>query len=78
MIDPNDNWAQVELYRWQHGHLPGDDGKPELPLSVPAGVRAMASAIEEGCRTGDRSKIPAPFNVCSVLMYVAKLLEERS
>jgi hypothetical protein len=59
MNDPNDNWAQVELYRWQHGELPGEDGHAERPLDEAAGLRAMADALEKGCKSGDRSVMPA-------------------
>ena len=69
--DPGDSWAQVELYRWQHGELPGEDGKKEKALSVPAGLRGMAAAITKG----DRENFPTPFNVVSVLEYAAKLIE---
>ena len=44
--DPNDSWAQVELYRWQHGELPPQDDTCKA-LSVPAGLRGMATAIEK-------------------------------
>ncbi len=69
--DPNDQWAQVELYRWQHGNLPGEPGKPELPFSVSGGLRGMADAIGRG----DLSNFPSPFNVASVLRYAAALLD---
>lgn len=72
--DPNDSWAQVELYRWQHGHLPGEDGKPEQPLNVAEGLRKMADALD----MGDPSTWPSPFNVISVLRYAAKKLEEKT
>ena len=67
--DPNDDWAQVELYRWQHGNLPND---AELPLIESIALQNMANAIEEGCKSGDASKMPTPYNVCSVLRYIAK------
>ena len=72
--DPNDNWAQVELYRWQHGHLPGEPGTIERPLDVSAGLHAMSDAIESGCKSGKVDEMPAPYNVCSVMRYAAKLL----
>lgn len=68
--DPNDDWAQVELYRWQHGHLPGEKNKPVQPLDEPAALEAMAEALSQPNQT----KWPAPFNVASVLRYAAKRL----
>lgn len=50
--DPADSWARVELYRWQHGHLPGQEGEEEKPLDEPAALIAMADALEEECRAG--------------------------
>lgn len=69
--DPNDNYATVELYRWQHGSLP--EGGSEKPLNESAGLRGMADAIE----AGDPSNFPTPFNVVSVLRYAAKRLERK-
>ena len=66
--DPNDAWAKVELYRWQHGVLPEENQKP---LSVPEGLRAMAEAIEKD----DPTNFPRPDNVVSVLRYVAWIIE---
>jgi hypothetical protein len=70
-IDPNDSWAEVELYRWQHGQLPPNDETCK-ELNVPNGLRGMANAIEKG----NRENFPAPFNVTSVLRYAAKLIEK--
>lgn len=74
--DTGDEWARVELYRWQHGHLPGQPGEKPKQLDIVAGVRGMADAIETGCRKGFTSHMPEPFNVVSVLRFVAKMLEE--
>jgi len=68
--DPNDSWAQVELYRWQHGELPPQDNTCKQ-LNEPTAMRAMADAIEAGCKTGDTGLMPSPYNVCSVLRYAA-------
>jgi hypothetical protein len=73
--DFNDSWAEVELYRWQHGHLPGEPGTVEQALDEAAGLRGMADAIERGCKARDTSIMPSPFNVISVMRYTAKLLE---
>jgi hypothetical protein len=69
--DPEESWAQVELWRWQHGELPGPGDM--RPLNVSEGLRGMAAAIE----TRDMSKFPSPFNVMTVLRYAAKLLEKQ-
>ena len=72
-FDPNDSWAEVELYRWQHGELPPQDDRCKQ-LDKSAGLMAMADAIEKAIRSGNVEGMPAPHNVCSVLRYVAKLL----
>ena len=71
-IDPNDSWAQVELYRWQYGELPPNDETCQK-LSVPEGLRAMSAAIEKG----DSNNFPSPYNVISVLRYAAKNIESK-
>lgn len=67
----DEQWAHVELYRWQHGELPGESGR-EHPFSIPEGLRAMAGAI----KAGDKANFPSPFNVMIVLEYCARLIEE--
>lgn len=67
--DPNDSWAEVELYRWQYGELPPQDETCKA-LDVSEGLRGMAKAIEKH----DLNNFPSPSNVISVLRYVAKLL----
>ena len=74
--DPEDSWAQVEHFRWQYGELPGPDDF--RPLDEPATLRAMAAAIEVGCKTGDRDAMPSPFNVCAVMRYVARKLPTKT
>jgi hypothetical protein len=64
--DPNDTWAEVELYRWQHGVLPNLGGPA---LDVPAGFEAMAKAIENGPRQG--VQLPTRENYASALRYAA-------
>jgi len=71
-IEPDDSWAQVELWRWQYGELPRpDDSRPLIPS---VGLRNMAKAIE----IRDPNDFPSPANVISVLRYTAKLLDDRS
>lgn len=70
----DDSWAQAELYRWEHGELPPQDHTCKK-LNEAEGLRKMADAIEEGCRLGDTSKMPSPFNVCAVLRYFARRVE---
>ena len=69
--DANDSWAAVELYRWQHGNLPGEAGTKQLPLDVPTALVKMAEALSQP----DQTKWPAPFNVASVLAYAAKQIK---
>jgi hypothetical protein len=72
--DPNDSWAQVELYRWQHGELPPQD-KQCKNLHVPTAIRAMANALESGLKSGDMSNAPSPFNGLSVMRYSASVIQ---
>ena len=76
-LGSNDSWAQVELYRWQHGELPPQDETCKK-LDEPAALRAMADAIERGCKDGKPNEMPSPFNVCSVLRYVAAKLASQT
>jgi hypothetical protein len=75
--DPADSWAQVELHRWQYGELPQPTDM--RPLNVAEGLRKMADAIQTGCHreatAEQRENMPAPFNVCSVMRYAAKLFD---
>jgi hypothetical protein len=66
--NPEDDWAKIELWRWQYGKLPDND----RPLDVSKGLMSMAKAIADGCESGDRSKMPTPFNVCEVLRFCAR------
>lgn len=72
--DSGDAWAEIELYRWEHGDLP----KANSPaLNIPAGLRGMAKAIEEGVTSGDMTpkNFPSPQSVVEVLRYVARHLK---
>lgn len=71
ILNPEDSWAQVELYRWQHGQLPPLDGTSKT-LDESAALLAMADAIENGRKTQNREAMPSPFNVCAVMRYVAR------
>lgn len=71
--DPNDSWAEVELYRWQHGELPPQDGNCK-ELNVPEALNKMAEAFEKN--RNEPKNWPAPFNIVSVLKYAAKLIKE--
>lgn len=68
-ISQEDSWARVELYRWQHGELPFGDDKS---LDESKALLAMADAIEKGCKSGNIDEMPTPFNVVSVMRYIAK------
>lgn len=72
--DPADAWAEVELFRWQYGELPGS--KDTRELNVSAGLKGMALAIELGCKTGNSAMMPTPNNVCEVLKYCARRLKQ--
>ncbi len=71
--DPNTEWARVELYRWQHGCLPGQGG-PEKPLDTALGFEAMATAIENGPRPG--VQLPTRESYASVIRYAAARIRE--
>ena len=71
--NPEDSWAQVELYRWQYGELPPQDETCKK-LDISKGLEGMAAAIEKG----DQTNFPTPLNVFSALRYAAKLLTEQS
>jgi hypothetical protein len=65
-----DDWARVELFRWQYGTLPMPDDM--RPLDVANGMIQMAKALELPLKR-DRD-VPMPGNVAAVLRYAAKLL----
>lgn len=71
MDNMNKNWAQVELYRWQHGELPSDNQKD---FDEVEGLKNMAASFDK--EHDDTNKWPAPFNVQSVLLYCADRIEE--
>lgn len=68
-IDPEDNWAEVELARWQTDELPT---KNSPPLDIPLALTNIADKIESSIRTGQPKEMITPFNLCSVLRYLAK------
>lgn len=72
--NPADDWALVELHRWQYGHLPGEKGTDINcePLYIPIAMEKMADALLRGDSKGDR---PDPFNCAQVLIYSAKQLK---
>ena len=74
MRNPDDDFAMVELWRWQYGKLPlfGETRS----LDLPAGLRAMARAIRSGCEARDASKMPTPDNVCEVLEFCARQFQQ--
>lgn len=73
-----DSWALVELHRWQYGELPQPNDTRPLVISI--GLQNMANALEAGMKKDAtpevRQAMPDPFNVCAVLRYTAKTLEE--
>ena len=64
MPDPEDSWARVELYRWCYGELPFD----RRPIIISQALNKLADAIEKG----DKDNFPTPFNMISMLRYLAK------
>lgn len=66
MARANDNWAEVELWRWQRGQL---DSSDQTPLDISLGAKNMAQAIRDGQ--------VEPFAAASVILYLAKKLEEK-
>jgi hypothetical protein len=72
--DGNEQWALVELHRWQYGHLPGESGTnaDKEPLDIPIALRKIAAGIEKGCKPGGKpDDMISPFNLCEVLKYLA-------
>lgn len=75
-FNPEDSWALVELYRWQHDELPGEHNKSkELDESV--ALVKMAEAIEKGCKEKDISLMPNPFAVCAILRYMSRKINRK-
>lgn len=64
----NDNWAEVELFRWQYGELPKPTDSRRLNLAEAAAK--MAKAVS----AGDVS----PFNAASVIAYLGKVAGEKA
>ena len=66
--EPDESWARVELWRWQHGgecgHLPQNDDM--RPVDVPTALDRMAAATERGQTS--------PMNCAIVMRYASKLL----
>lgn len=74
-IDFEDSWARVELYRWQYGRLPTNDHIDcDNDLDESKALLAIADAIEKGCMEQNMDIMPTPFNMISVLKYIAKKL----
>ena len=67
-LDPKNNWARVELWRWQYGELPADNDM--RPLIIPIALNAMAEAL-----LSDKVR-PTPFGIATVLKYIADLLDK--
>lgn len=65
-----DGWAEVELYRWQHGELPGTEG--EKKLNIPEALRKGAKLMDADSTCPDR------FNVAQVMDYLARVLEGKT
>lgn len=68
-IDPEDDWAEVELARWQLGELPNENSPP---LDISLALKNIADKIEISIAAGQPKEMITPFNLCSVLRYLAK------
>ena len=66
--NPDDSWAIVELYRWQHGELPPNDGTCK-PLDLEKGAMAMADALLESSEPG---AMPTPYNAAKIIQFLAR------
>ncbi len=62
------DWAQVELFRNQHGDLPQPDDKRKIELEK------AFKAAEENCLAGKLD----PFNAASMLWYAGELLKGKT
>lgn len=73
--DSGDAWAEIELYRWEHGELPGANSPA---LDIPKGLLGMAKAIEDGVTSGDMTpkNFPTSQSVVEVLRYIARHLKQ--
>lgn len=74
----NDQWALVELHRWQYGGLPQPDDVRRVAFK-PA-LEAMGSALwntEPTHEGAPRPETPAPFNVASVFKFCQRFLAGR-
>lgn len=71
ITNPNDSWAQVELFRLQYGCLPepGDMREIDIPLAL----MNLADIID----SEDIDNLPPRFSVTSVIRYASKLLGEK-
>lgn len=66
-----DNWALVELYRWQYGCLPGDTNSG-LTGMEPVKVDVALGKISKALLSADPNvERPSPYNVAIVLKYLS-------
>lgn len=74
--DPEDSWAQVELYRWQYGELPTEGNcKPLIPSE---GMLKATEALEKGIKNKATVYDPSAHNYISMVKYCAKLLKQNN
>lgn len=72
--NPEFSFAAVELYRWQHGELPPQDGTSK-GLDIPQALNSLA----DGFKSPEVVDWPRPESVAAVLRFAAariKQLEE--
>jgi hypothetical protein len=67
----SNDWALVELYRWEYGELPPQDGTAK-PLHMTIACEAMAEALTNP----DAPAVPSSFNTGQVLAFAGRKLDE--
>lgn len=70
--NPDDSWAEVELFRLQHGILPNDERAAGLKLDRAVGLEKLADLVDRACRSRDMSILPPPLSVVDLLRYFAR------
>lgn len=68
--DPFENWMQVEMYLWQHGHLPDENSFEKVTLKE--AMQGMARAISNK----DTNHFPTPMQVIDMLNYASKYIKK--
>jgi hypothetical protein len=75
----DENWALVELYRWEYGQLPpscSDDAEEADKEPEKVHLKIALNSMADCLAGNDHDKWPKPFNVASVLRYVARRVKD--